>query len=579
MRALPAYPEYRVAAIQFDPGHGKKERNIRGLSDLSYEAAENGARLIVLPEMATTGYCWYDRAEVAPFVEPIPGPTTDRFGRIAADLGCYIAVGLPEVDPSTNIYYNALAFIGPRGVIGAYRKTHANIAEPRWARDGDAGFPVWETELGNIAGLICMDFCYFEPARIAALEGCDVIAFAAGWLDIKAPSPLWISAAFENGVYVIAADTWGCERGFQFSGGSCILNPDGTVQDRRDVGDGIVYGEVDVRRARDKRFRTDAEENRFSDRRPAEYLRLVQNTYLWDARKFHDLYHHAPLPAGRRSKVTVAQFRPEPGDVRGNIDRMEGLLAGVDEDSELAVFPELSLTGPIRDRGTLPEMSGLVEPLIRLAVAYRTYLVTSLPEEVDGVWYHTALVAGPEGISGRYRKVHLGAADRTWAAPGDLGFPTFDLPVGRVGLLVGYDILFPESSACLAAWGCDLICVPSALRSPRPIGLGPTEIPFSPPIPRGQDPLHFLLWRVRAEQASAYLAFSNYCGDGYAGRSGVFGPELEVFPRDEVVLSEGVEEVGSLVLDLTDPGCPARVKDAMRMRQVHLYERLVRDTR
>lgn len=576
MRALPAHPEYRVAAIQFDPGHGEKERNLRCLSELSCEAAENGARLIVLPEMATTGYCWYDRSEVAPFVESIPGPTTDRFSRIASAFHCYIAVGLPEVDPSTNIYYNSLAFIGPRGVIGAYRKTHANIAEPRWARDGDAGFPVWETEIGNIAGLVCMDFCYFEPARIAALEGCDVIAFAAGWLDIKAPSPLWISAAFENGVYVVAADTWGRERGLQFSGGTCILNPDGTVQARRDVGDGIVYGEVDVRKARDKRFRMDAEEDRFSDRRPSEYLRLVQNTYLWDARKFHGLYNHMPLPAGRRSKVTVAQFRPESGDVRGNLDRMEDLLAGADEDSELAVFPELSLTGPIRDGGGLSETSGLIEHLIRLARAHRTYLVTSLPERADGVWYHTALVAGPEGISGRYRKVHLSAEDRGWAARGDLGFPTFDLSVGRVGLLVGYDLLFPESALCLAAWGCDLICVPAALGSPPPIGLGPTEIPFPAPIPKGEDPLHFLLWRVRAEQASAYVAFSNYPGEGCAGRSGVFGPELEVFPRAEVVLSEGREEARSVVIDLTDARCPARVKEILRMRQTHLYDELVR---
>ena len=72
---------YKVAAIQYEPIMFEMDRNIDRLSELTIEAARNGARLIVHPEMATTGYCWASRAEVAPFVEPIPGPTTERFGR------------------------------------------------------------------------------------------------------------------------------------------------------------------------------------------------------------------------------------------------------------------------------------------------------------------------------------------------------------------------------------------------------------------------------------------------------------------------------------------------------------------
>jgi len=122
--------------------------------------------------MATTGYCWASRMEIAPFVEPIPGETTERFQMLASRYHCYIALGLPEVDPSTNVYYNSVALLGPQGLVGKYRKLHSYMSEPRWARDGDLGIPVWETELGRLSVLICM-----EPmaARLAALRDVDVL--------------------------------------------------------------------------------------------------------------------------------------------------------------------------------------------------------------------------------------------------------------------------------------------------------------------------------------------------------------------------------------------------------------------
>lgn len=97
---------YTAAAIQFEPTMFEKARNIGRLAALCEEAAEAGARLIVTPEMGTTGYCWFDRAEVKPFVETIPGPTTDVFQAIASRHHCYIVVGMPEVDPASDLYYN-----------------------------------------------------------------------------------------------------------------------------------------------------------------------------------------------------------------------------------------------------------------------------------------------------------------------------------------------------------------------------------------------------------------------------------------------------------------------------------------
>ena len=83
-----ALPSYRVAAIQFEPTLGEKEKNVARLLQLVEEAATHDAKLIVLPEIATTGYCWQSRAEIAPHVEPIPGPPTDRFAHLATAYGC-----------------------------------------------------------------------------------------------------------------------------------------------------------------------------------------------------------------------------------------------------------------------------------------------------------------------------------------------------------------------------------------------------------------------------------------------------------------------------------------------------------
>ncbi len=92
-----------VAAIQFEPTMFEKPSNVDGLFALVEAAAREGAQLIVTPEMATTGYCWQSREEVAPFVEPIPGPTTARFAALAREYGCHIVVGMAEVDPADDL--------------------------------------------------------------------------------------------------------------------------------------------------------------------------------------------------------------------------------------------------------------------------------------------------------------------------------------------------------------------------------------------------------------------------------------------------------------------------------------------
>ncbi len=357
--SLSPLQSYCVAAIQYEPVFGEKEQNVSRLLHMVEEAAQHEARLIVLPEMATTGYCWESRAEVAPHVEPIPGPTTERFQQLATRYGCYIAVSLAEVDPTTNVYYNSMALLGPDGLVGTYRKIHSYISEPRWARDGDLGMPVWETPLGRLTGLICMDVDYCEAARIPALHHADILLLPTNWLDEKCPSRTWMARAFENGVYLIAADRYGIERGIQFSGGSCIINPDGSLQAYLDSGEGIVYGEVDLSKCADKRWGANDEApigDRFADRHPEEYTTLVHNTYLWEPLRYHGLYELGELPDGQLSCVGFIQINLQEFGEQSSGNTVQALRSTVEtlmRDSEpafIASYTSLFTTacGPVQ---------------------------------------------------------------------------------------------------------------------------------------------------------------------------------------------------------------------------------------
>ncbi len=578
---------YRVAAIQYEPALGEKERNVLDLLRLVEEAARQEARLIVLPEMATTGYCWESREEIAPHVEPLPGPTSHRFQQLASTYHCYIALALPEVDPETDIYYNTTVLLGPEGIIGKYRKIHSYISEPRWARDGDLGWPLWETPLGRLSVLICMDAMYFESARIPAVRGADVLLFPTNWVDEKCPSSWWMLRAFENGVYLIAANRYGRERGIQFGGGSSILNPDGTIQAYRDSGEGIVYGEVDLERCRTKSWGAPGEEpvgDRLADRRPEEYTTLVHHTYLWEPLRYHGLYRLRELPPGQLSCASFLQIdlqelsAPAGGDdtLIALRELVQGLLR-LNEPAypDVLVLPELVLPGPVNParsdfaeymhahaiRIPGPEIAALValasefQLSIVLGVAECAYPDTFAEKGTTAPrYYNTVVLLDPEGVHGIYRKVHLTRTDRRWASPGNLGLPTFDTPMGRIGLATGYDVLFPETLRVLAGKGADLVCAPALLNFPAPIGLGPSSIPFGPHVaPEGYDPLHYLPWRVRAAEHHVYLTVANWCGSAAGlqanGFSGIFAPSCATYPWHEVVAEESESSLLMMTID------------------------------
>lgn len=560
----------KVATIQFEPTQFRKDENVARLLQLATEAARDGARLIVMPEMATTGYCWQDRDEVAPFVETADGPTSQAFAAIAREYHCYLVFGMPERDAVTNIYYNSAVLVGPQGLIGVHRKTHPYISEPKWAANGDVGHQVFNTEIGNIALLICMDIHFIETARLAALGGAHIICHISNWLAERTPAPYWLTRGWENGCALIESNRWGWERGVQFSGGSCIVDSDGGLLASGDSGDQILCAELNV----------PSVNKTLQKRRPELYQRLMTQTFMWNPQDFFGLYGRDPLPAAKDSRVAVAQFRPE-NDVTANLQLIRHWAEQAkSRGAELLVLPERALSGGAGQSNALTLNDAPVQQLIKLAIELDIALLTGLVERDDNHFYNSALLVSSAGVSAHYRQIHLSEADQQWASAGNQ-WVTCDLPCGRVGILVGEDLLVPEAARILALEGCDIIACPAQINTPTPMAHAGTAIPHAWSIPRGADPYHWLLPRVRAGENNVWLAFANWPpakGESF-GLSGVFGPDTFAFPRTEI---KAFGAQGLAVLDITTgspdtayPNHVVRRKDLVLMRQPHYYTALV----
>ncbi len=569
---------FKAAAIQFEPHFAEKERNIDALLALVEKAAKSGAKLVTTPEMGTTGYCWHDRAEVSRFVETIPGPSTGRFAELAQQYDCFIVIGLPEVDPETNLYYNSAALIGPEGLVGVHRKTHPYISEPKWAASGNLGHQVFDTKIGRIAMLICMDIHFIETARLAALGGADVICHISNWLAERTPAPYWISRAYENGCYLIESNRWGIERGVQFSGGSCIIAPDAEILAVVDDGDGIAYGTINPARARLAQV---CGEPVMSQRRPDLYMELMTNTFSWNPNDFFRLYGHRPIADGRSARIAVGELAPSP-DIGENLRSLLTLAEDARmRGAELIVFPALALTGLADPVATaIPVSHFALLALDALSKRLNIVVVAGFAEKDGSERYSSAVITNPTAPPTIYRQLHLSEAEQGWAKPGD-EFCVVDLAFGRIGILIGHDAAFPETGRILALRGCDLICCPSSIKAGFHIGHDGSSVRQRSPIPFGPDPVHWHHYRVRAGENNCYLAFANTraAGSNSTGLSGIFGPDTFAFPRREAIVQDGALAICEIDLSASNSNYPtniARRKDLVLMRQPHHYTALVK---
>lgn len=525
---------FKVAAVEFNPIFMELEKNINALEKTANEAAAQGAKLIVFPEMVTCGYIYKDRAQVEPYLDTIPGKTTQALERVCKKYNAYITVGIGERDPETNLGYNAAALIGPNGYIGKYRKIGLNSTDQFWVAPGNLGHPVFDTPLGKITMLICYDDVYFQTSRLPSLRGADIIAYSVSSdralpdetssLDNHSTIANVQYMSSWNGVHLIAADRSNSEANpetglvVHYNGASSIWDGNGNKIAQ------LPYTSVST-------LNTDAPKVLFATIDPKNYDNPIKKLF---ERRRPELYGDLALfraPTDPRASkeshdvtALAVQYEPLFGDIDRNLTKVRKLLQnkGI---FNLIVLPAYSLTGYASDSERMKKLAQtidgpLVSHFIDRAVEFNTYLIFSFLERFKEDYYHTAVLLDPKGkIIGSYRKSHLNEEER-WMKPGNQ-LPVFNTDIGRIAIQLDDEVLIPEISGVYSINRADIIAIPSKYDAAS-LG-GPVQIDpklFIKPFP----PNTMVYWDAIAKTAQSYTIAANFVGGSnqYRGSSGLY---------------------------------------------------------
>ncbi len=217
---------------QTGPKVGNKQRNLKQISEQASKARKKNIDLLIFPELQLTGYTMRD--EVYHLAEPILGPSTRKVETMAREHGVHVVFGMAEESEVKGVIHNTAVFVGPKGLIGRYRKihlpTHSVFEERRYYRPGQEA-SVFKTDIGTIGLSICYDLYFPELTRLQALQGAELVVCisASPGLRQRFFEGFCLSRAMENAVYLAYVNRVGIEEGLQFWGGSRVIAPNGSV--------------------------------------------------------------------------------------------------------------------------------------------------------------------------------------------------------------------------------------------------------------------------------------------------------------------------------------------------------------
>ncbi|MGA9421735.1 MAG: carbon-nitrogen hydrolase, partial [Rhodanobacteraceae bacterium] len=241
----------KVALLQ-ETDRGSRDANLDAIEAGLREAAHAGAELVLLQELHNGPYfCQHE--DVAEFgrAEPIPGPSSERIGALAEELGLVVIASLFE-RRAAGLYHNtAVVFDRARAIAGIYRKNHIPddpaYYEKFYFTPGDLGFDPVATSVGKLGVLVCWDQWYPEAARLMALAGADLLLYptAIGWDptddqgEKERQRNAWVTIqrghAIANGLTLLACNRTGFEaspdggHGISFWGSSFVAGPQGEL--------------------------------------------------------------------------------------------------------------------------------------------------------------------------------------------------------------------------------------------------------------------------------------------------------------------------------------------------------------
>ncbi|MWA02871.1 hydrolase [Actinomadura sp. LD22] len=270
----------RVTCVQLAPVLSDPDGNIERARSAIRAAVGDGARIVVLPELATSGYLFESAGEARDASITADDPRLAAWSAEAARGGAVVVAGFCERGADGLLHNSALVLDGA-GVRAVYRKVHLWDREKTLFAPGRAEPPVLDTPYGRIGVLICYDLEFPEMPRALALRGADLIAVPTNWPVVPRPDGehppevvAAMAAARASRVLIACCDRSGAERGERWTRGTALIDQDGWIRASTASEGGRATADLDLAAARGKRL-TDLADV-IADRRPELYGELVR---------------------------------------------------------------------------------------------------------------------------------------------------------------------------------------------------------------------------------------------------------------------------------------------------------------
>jgi N-carbamoylputrescine amidase len=254
-------------------------------------------------------------------------------------------------------------------------------------------------------------------------------------------------------------------------------------------------------------------------------------------------------------RMVVIQMVSKTLDKEHNISRtIELLEQAVREKAELIVLPELCTSG--YNFKSLKEATSVSEPIpnglttrrwVEFAEENNVYLVGGVCESAGNSLYNSAVMVGPEGYVGTYRKVHLWHKEKIWFKAGSR-FKVFDTPLGKIGVMICYDNFFPETTRILTRIGADVVCQPTAT----------------------QQDFDLLINQVRSVENAIFIGTANLVGKERGIR--FIGQSQIINPQGKILVKELEEREGVLTADIN-------ISEARKAKQLNEFNNVISDRR
>jgi predicted amidohydrolase len=457
----------QASAREYNDRYENKENILRMID----KAADSHPQLMVLPECAYPVY----------YISPIIVKNSLEFQKSTLELiaevkekaklyKCYIALGIVEVDPTKNILYNSALLINPEGQeISRFRKSYLWHFDSHWFCPGEQ-YPVVETKFGKVGMFICADGRLPEIVRCLSLQGADILLDLTNWVTsgfeketLSNPQVEYMipTRALENRVWIIAANKVGMEaKSILYCGKSAVFAPDGQVAKiASSCQEEILFYEIPFEEAIDKSI--DHQINIIDDRRPELYSVLVQPT---NTLPIYSIMKKKAGPKNPNPLTAVVQIELE-GNFKKYLQRIEFFINNLwEQETNIIIFPECDFIFP--ENG-----EEIIRKVKQISKDRKVVCAITVVEKADESYYKTTFLIESGKLRGKYRKTHLEREEKNLFAPGDLGLPVFKTSYGYIGVMIGYEGIFPEIARTLTLKGADIIIWPGKFTNDRQINI------------------------------------------------------------------------------------------------------------